>query len=407
MPFQSALPVAETQLGIAIETTRGTPVNPAYWVPLMGPKYVPDLKFLPDNSLRGSMVETYDEVPSLRMDTHGWDSYPYLDSFGIFLRAILGSADTVTAAPSSTTLHSSASAGATTISTAATIAANSWIVIDSGVGVQETHYTTAVSGTTTPYTVTLAYPLVFAHSSSATVTGLTQHQFSLLNNSASSGNQPPSCTLTDYSGETNWRQLAAAQLDTLNISGAADSLPKVTTAWMSNAAITPSTPTASYSTAEAPPGWTATLAIGGTQVAGGGSGGASTGVLVSYEWDFKRNVKPIAAITGTQAYFQFFAGPIVPSGKITVLDDSSATWLDVYESGATESIDFTLSDVKSGYALNLHTTTAKFLKGSIDRSKEWVEVPLELIQLPSSNDALAGGVSPVIATVANAQTASY
>lgn len=409
MPFQSALPVAESQLGIAFETTRGTGVAPAYWLPVMGPKYKPDIKFLPDQTLQGSMVDIYDEIPSLRSDSHGWDSYPYMDTFPVYLRACLGSSDTLTAAPASTTLAASAAVGATTISTTATIAANSWIVIDTGVGVQETHYTTAVSGTATPFTVTLAYPLVFAHNNAATVTGLTKHRFSLLNNSTTTGNQPPSCTITDYAGETNWRQLAGAQLDTLNISGAADSLPKVTTSWMSYLATNPSAPTPSFSTAEAPPGWTATLAIGGTQVAGGGTGGAASGVLMSWEFDFKRNVKPIPAITGTQNYFQFFAGPLTATAKITVIDDPAATWLGAYIAGTTESIDFTLSDVKSGYALNLHSTSAKFITGELDRSSnmEWVKVPLELQLIPSSTDALAGGVSPILATVANAQTSTF
>jgi hypothetical protein len=405
MPFQSALPVAETEIGIAIEATRGTPVAPAYWLPVMAPKYKPDLKLLPDETLQGSMVQIYDEVPSLRNDGHGWDSYPYLDTFGVLLRALLGSTDTLTAAPANTTLSSGAAAGATTITTAATIAANSWIVIDTGVGVQETHLTTAVSGTG-PFTVTLAYPLAFAHLSAATVTGLTKHQFSLLNNSPSSGNQPPSCTLTDFAGETNWRQLAAAQLDSLNLSGTAESLPKYTCNWFSQPATTPSAPTPSFSSAQAPPGWTVTLAVGGTQIAGGGPGGAS-GVLVDWEYDLKRNVKPIPAITGTQQYFQLFAGVIVPTAKITVLDDSSATWLTAFQNGTLESLDFTLADVKSGWALNLHSTKAKFTSGAVDRSKEWVEVPLEIQLLPSSTDALAGGVSPLLATVANAQTTQY
>ena len=197
MTFVSALPVAETQLGIALETVRGTGQAPDYWLPVMAPKYAPDIKYLPDQTLQGSMVDIYDQIPSLRMDTHGWDSYPYLDTLPVYVRACLGSEDHLTAAPGSTTLASSASAGDTTISVTGSIAADSYIVIDQGtVGLQETVYTTAVSGSTTPYTVTLEYPLVFDHADSAAVEGLTKHVFSLLNNSNGTGNQPPSCTLT-------------------------------------------------------------------------------------------------------------------------------------------------------------------------------------------------------------------
>jgi hypothetical protein len=65
--------------------------------------------------------------------------------------------------------------------------------------------------------------------------------------------------------------------------------------------------------------------------------------------------------------------------------------------------------VKSGYAVNYHSTRSKFITGSLDRSSndEWVKVPLDLTLIPSATDALDGGVSPVVITVANAQTSTY
>jgi hypothetical protein len=75
--------------------------------------------------------------------------------------------------------------------------------------------------------------------------------------------------------------------------------------------------------------------------------------------------------------------------------------------GAQLSVELTLFDIKSGYALNFHSAKAKFTTGEIDRSKEWVEVPLDVQLLPSSTDALSGGVSPVAITAANAVTAEY
>src|SRR5215469_1342424 len=99
--FFSAIPVAETQLGIAKETERGKPVAPALWLPIRAPKYKPDVKLLPDEGLRGSMVTLYDEVPSLRTDMHGWDQYPYLDTFPLLLMGVLGSKDNKTVAPAS------------------------------------------------------------------------------------------------------------------------------------------------------------------------------------------------------------------------------------------------------------------------------------------------------------------
>jgi hypothetical protein len=395
-PVFNALPVAETEVGLAVEAVRGTPVQPTTWLPIMGPKYKPDLQMLMDETLQGSMVKIYDAIPGLRRDGHGWDGLLYLDSFPNIVRGILGSSDTVTAAPASTTLNQIAAAGQSTISTNATVASGSFIVIDTGVGVMETHLTNGVSGSG-PYTVTLAYPLAYNHAVNAAVTGLNKHQFSLLNNSNSTSNQPPSYTITEYAGDF-WRQLPATQFDKLTISGSADALPKYTISSFSNAAVTPSTPSASFSTTEAAPGWTLIAAINGVQVA----------YVVSWEIEINRNVKSVPAVTGTQAYYEHFAGPIEATAKLVVLDDPSATQLGLYEGGNNVGpLDLTLYDVKSGYALNMHSTKAKYTTGELDRSKEYVEVPLDVQLLPSSTDALAGGVSPIVVAFGNAQTASY
>jgi hypothetical protein len=391
MTFQSALPVPETEIGLAIEATRGTAVYPTVWVPVMGPKYKPDLTLLPDETLQGSMVKIYDEIAGLRYDSHGWDSYPYLDSFPVLVRALLGSSDNVTAKSSNTTLAAPAVAGATSLTTTASVTTGTYVVLDAGTSVQETVLLTGTG--TSP---TLQYPTKYAHANLATVTGLTSHAFSLLNNSPSTGNQPPSLTVTDYAGDV-WRQLTAAQLDNININGGADVLPKYTTALFANAAVTPTTPVPSFSAVEAPPGWTVDVAIGGTQI----------GYLVTWEFDLKRSVKPVPAITGTQAYYQYLANAIEATLKLTVLASPTEPELATYEAGTVTSLDLTLTDTSSGFAINFHSTKAKFLTGAIDRSKEWAEVPLDVQLLPSTTDALAGGVSPIKITVANAQTGSY
>lgn len=391
MTFFSAIPTPETQVGIAIETERGVALPPEFWLPVSGPKYKPDLQLLPDNAMRGSMVTLYDEVPGLRFDSYAWDSFPYLDTLPVLLRSLLGSPDTVTAAPAATKLKKAVNAGDTEIELEPEVNPG-YAVIGDVAGHQET-----VLITNKASKQKLAHPLAFPHAINTTVAGLTSHAFSLLNNAPGEGNQPPSCTITDYAGETDWRALPAAQLDTLHISGAADSLPKVATSWFADKAVTPEAPVASFSTAEAPPGWTVQASVGGVNI----------GYLVNWEFDMKRGVKNVPAITGTQNYYQHFAGPLDVTGKLVVLEDPAATWLTAYENGELETIDLTLSDVDSGFALNLHTTKSKFTSGDLDRSKEYVEVPLAFQTIPSSTDATAGGVSPVKATVANARTEEY
>lgn len=388
-PFGNAFPTAFTEIGIATEVTKGTAVNPAYWVPVRSPKYKPDQMILPDETLQGSMVLVYDLVRGMRYDAHGWDSYPYLDSFPVLCRAQLGSPDNLTAAPANTTLSAPAVAGATSITVGSSISTGQWFVIGTG-GSQETHY-----ATTTGTTITLNYPLAFAQPSGAAVTGLTAHAFSTLNN-ANEG-QPPALTITDYDGE-EWRQLTACQMDELTIKGNATGLVEYTASFLGNPAVENSGgQTPSFSGVQTVEPWSVTPNIGG----------AVTPTVTEWEFNFKRGTKPIPALTGSTEYFEYFAGPVQCAGKMTFVETSGSPELNAYLNGTPQVLDFTIFDGVTGYALNIHSSKMRFITGEIDRTKEWVEVPTTMQFLPTTTDALAGGVSPYKLTVANAQTASF
>lgn len=390
--------VPSYELLISLEATRGTAAASNYQsMKVKNPKWKPELSLLEDATLQGSMVRIYDLIPSLRYDSHGWDSYPYLDAFPVMVAAELGSSDTVTAAPASTTLAAQGTAGSSTIQTNATIAANSYIVIGSGATV-ESHKTTAVAGTSAPFTVTLQYPLLYTQASATAVTGLTGHTFSLLNNSASTGNQPLSCTIKDFDGE-EWRQWTAAQLDKLTIKGTANGLVDYTCSWFANAFTTPGAPSPSFTSVRALPGWTTQIAVAGTQI---------NQYWVSWEVDPTRGVKTIAALTGTQAYLRYFADAIDVPGKITVIEQSAAPELTQYLNGTQQSLDITTFDIATGNMLIIHGTKVQFKTGERTiGSNPYVEATLDLQFLPNATDATAGGVSPLQITVANAVSAAY
>ena len=263
-----------------------------------------------------------------------------------------------------------------------------------------THYVTSVAGTTSPYTLTLQYPILFAHTHTATdgsaaITGLTGHDFSLLNN-AGLGNQPPSLTITDYDGE-EWRQIAASQIDKFDLKIVPNKTMDLSITTFGNPSITPSSPSSSFTTVQMPPGWSTYLSIGGTQLT----------YIESIEISFSRGVKPIEAFTGTQEYYQYFAGPLVATAKITVIEQTGAPELAAYLNGTQESIDVSFSDRKSGYGARFHSSNAIFKTGELVRSKEWVESSLDLILLPTTTDATAGGVSPINVSIGNGQSASF
>lgn len=391
----SAYGTFQTQIGLAVETTRGTPEAPTLWLPVKAPKYEPTITMIADESLQGSSVQVYDEVRGQRYDGHGWDGYAYGDTFPALVRALLGSSDTLTAAPASTTLSSSAVQGATSVSTTATVAAGSWVSIGSASsGTLETHLVSAVTGAG-PYSLTLATPLAYNQANGAAVTGLTKHQFSLLNNS-SQGDQPPSYTITDFDGD-QWRQLPMCQLDKLTIKGTGQGLVEYTVSWFGNPAQTPTTPTSSFTSTQAPPGWSSQIIIGGTQAYH----------LQDWEFDFSRQVKAIPALTGNISYYMYFAGPLTCTGKFTAVEHSGAPELTAFENNTQQMMDFTWFDTQSGYAVNVHSSKTRYMKGSLNRGKEMVEADMEFVCLPTATDALAGGVSPVLVTAANATATAY
>ena len=480
----TAYPVSATQMGLALETTRGTALAPTYWIPVKSPKYKPNLMLIPDETLQGSQVQTYDLVTGIRYDGHGWDAPPYMDSFPILLAAEFGSPDNLVAAPTggTITLSASAAAGASVLALTSTASAaisalsiNNYFTIGAAsAGTLETHQVASVASvSSTAASVTLNEPLIYSAASGTTLSFLTTHRLSVLNNNYGVANQPPSVTITDFSGE-EWRQMTAAQLDQLTIKGNGTTLVDYTCTWFGNPATFPVTELSpasvssnaliftaasvvtgsgiasnyyvqgpgisgvatvgsvsaasvflnstnvnpsylqasstyffspngsnlvdsSYGTTQTPAPWSLYAKLGGTY----------TPTIIDWEVDFKRGVKPIAALTGQQQYFTYFAGPLQATGKLTFVEQNNSPELNAFLNAQTQSLDLTLFDQKGGSALNIHASKMQFKTGELDRSKEYVEVMVEFDLLPTATDALAGGVSPVIVSVANSASASY
>ena len=98
MTAPTVFPANLQWLGIGKEsTTYGTPpANPTVWVPLLDPKWVPHQTMLKDDSLRGDMAATHNQVQGVRYDTIDYKSYLYLDTLYPHMLNILGNPDTLT-----------------------------------------------------------------------------------------------------------------------------------------------------------------------------------------------------------------------------------------------------------------------------------------------------------------------
>jgi len=99
----AAFLTASSYVGFVAEATRGT--TPAtgmvFWVPVVSPQVTPTQMFLHDEGLRGSPALIYNEVAGVRHDAYDHKSYLYADTFPVYIKALLGGVDTVTATTAS------------------------------------------------------------------------------------------------------------------------------------------------------------------------------------------------------------------------------------------------------------------------------------------------------------------
>ena len=89
MAFMSA----NSQLGVGLETTRGTPaatIGDYLWIPITTPTLTPVRKFNNDDAFRGSPVDMYDAVQSVWHTEIDCKGYVYADTFPLLLISVLG-----------------------------------------------------------------------------------------------------------------------------------------------------------------------------------------------------------------------------------------------------------------------------------------------------------------------------
>jgi hypothetical protein len=234
--------------------------------------------------------------------------------------------------------------------------------------------------------------------SADTKTGTTSpylHVFSLLNTGTG---QPPSYTLQYFDG-LDCNQFLESQLDTANVSWTADGLLSCAPKFICRPATTISLTSETYSTEIPVPSWDAIVSVGGTPIT----------KAVSGEIILSRGTKPIPAVTGTQQYYQNWAGPLsTKASKLTVIMESD-TELNYFLNN-TQGIAFDLKFVNPASVtefIQFHYSNTGWRLGKKNPGKEWMEIDLEVAGVPSTSDATAGGTSPIKVSVSNTVSTSY
>jgi hypothetical protein len=272
-------PSSRTWLGIARETTMGTPVLPTNTIPLNKSEYEPEdmPHYLEDLAIRGSMSHRFADILGVEDANFSYGGPVFFDSWGFFFDNVFGDLSTTGSSPGNgTTLAVALTTGGTTatLHSVTGYSSASTVQIDAGPVAEVVILSGAPAGTVVTFA---ANPLRFAHSSGATVTTVSApftHTFAVLNQAASisgvTGAQPPTHSVTDVTGLTPsvlGRTYPSLCIGTLDITGNSEGLLMGKTSgnsWVSAPASTVATNTTAFTVPQ--PVWESTVQVGGTAV---------------------------------------------------------------------------------------------------------------------------------------------
>ena len=300
---------ARSYLGIAKETTKGTPVAPTDFIPVTSSKMKPaDVigELLADNMAQGSLVKDYAYVQGRSNSTYDFGGPVYPDTIGYVLGGILGSV--------------------------------------------------ATTGSTAPYTHTISLK-------NATATGADA--------------QPTAFTLTDFYA-ANVRAYPGIQFSDFSMKFTADGLLDYDakgTGWLSSTA---STPTPTFSIVLPTPVWLATVSVGGSTISN----------VVDGEITMARPVTPIFGLANTRDPYQVFLGALETKGKVKFVMEND-TELTRFLTNTQPALTFNWSQGTGASATQIHLSTTKgaYIASMIDRSKDFVEIEIDLNAQGNTTDA--------------------
>lgn len=321
----TAQPSIKSFIGVALETTKGTPVAATDFVPvkLSSLKPVDDIKALYDDGLRGSMVDNYNYIQGRKSSTFDLGGSVFADTIGYWLAGILGDV--------------------------------------------------ATTGASAPYTHTIA----------------------LKNSVGSAGDaQPKALTISDYYAIGN-RQYPGCQVTDFGLTFSADGLLDYTVKMMGFPSSTSSVPTPAFSALLPMPAW-----IGTVTIAGAGAINVQQANV-----DMTRKAEAIWGISNTQSPYQIFVGPLGVKGKATFVMDAD-TQLTNYITNVQPTLVFNFSQGTGAGAQQVQFTLTKgaYVAGTIERSKDYVEVAIDFDGLGNTTDAGAtSGYSPIKWVLQNAK----
>lgn len=406
-----------TYVGLSSEAIQGTPTTPTATILLTkDPASKDNQVYLEDQGMRQSMAEVYGAVLGPLAGDLQLDGDLRADTGCYMLGNVMGDYTmTGTTTTPTTTLSSQANAGATSLSTAASIPNGTTIQVGTGLTAE-----VFVTGTPTgagPFTIPLAPTsgaqnngtLAFTHASAQTVTAITTpytYQFALQNGGTTGAQallaQAHSLTVTDWYGPTassGARQYPGTMLSDLTITMDPTKLltfsAKAST-WGSQPS--GSTPPVITSGLQPLAGWTLATGLGGPA-----SGGTLVNNIENLSMSLTRQVKVYQTLGGQNPYI-IRQGKLGVSGKFTAIVNNE-TLLTNYLTGVQPQLQFLITNGAGATKQQFQFDMAKvFYKVvAINRGDIAVKMDVDFTAVANTtNVGASGGFSPLMVTVQNA-----
>lgn len=226
------------------------------------------------------------------------------------------------------------------------------------------------------------------------------HKTSLYNGSGTNAAQPPSYTLFWADGAGKVQQIPGAVVGSIKVSLEADSLASLEVQWTGLPGTTIVPPTNTPSAVKPMPSWNSAITLGG----------AAASKYSSIELTFKRAVEIIPTITGSQAPFAVFGGPVSVTGSLTGVFQNATTDTDWTNYLANTQPVLTVKAAPPGdvvHSLTMQMSQVAYDITEVSGTNKWQEVKATIEAIANSTDSLSGSFSPAQVILATTVSTAY
>lgn len=205
--------------------------------------------------------------------------------------------------------------------------------------------------------------------------------------------QPTSFTLTDFYASAV-RAYPGIQISDFSLKFSSEGMLEYDAKGTGFASASAATPTPTFSTVLPTPVWQATVTIGGSAVS----------YTVDGSLDMKRPITPIFGISNTQSPYSVFLGALETTGKFSFVMEAD-TELTRFLTNTQPAITLDWSNGAGATATQISCTMTKgaYTAAVIDRSKDFVEVMIDLNAQANTTDKGTNGYSNIKWTLKNAK----